>query len=440
MSHYSRSTLYRWILAAQVLLVISCDRDTRAAEVSVASVGADEFLSSLGVNTHVDQGVSGSSYIAPLRYLGVRNIRDSGRHWPQFQLINRETGIRLDLICGGDLAAAISIGKSLAASGALMAFEGPNEPNNFPITYNGQSGGGSGSWVPVAQFQEALYRAVKSVPDLQKYPVFAVSEAGAETDNVGLQFLTIPTGAGVTFPDGTRYADYANPHNYVSSTQKIYVDNQAWNAADPTLNGPWDGLFGEYGITWRHHFQGYSKEQLLTLPRVTSETGWDSVSDIGGERTQGTVLVNTYLAQFKRGWRYTFIYQLRDGEGGSGNQGLFNSNSTPKLAATYIHNLTAILADTTPVASPRRLNYSIIDEPATVHDLLVEKSDGTFELVVWDENVKSSDKVAVKLGRTFAAVNVYDVTVGTRPTQTLTNVDSVSLNLSDHALIIEIIN
>ena len=226
-----------------------------------------------------------------------------------------------------------------------MAFEGPNEPNNFPITYNGQSGGGTGSWAPVAQFQEALYRAVKSVPDLQKYPVFAVSEAGAETDNVGLQFLTIPTGAGATFPDGTRYADYANPHNYVSSTRKIYVDNQAWNAADPTLNGPWDGLFGEYGVTWRHHFQGYTNEQLLTLPRVTTETGWDSVSDIGGERTQGTVLVNTYLAQFKRGWRYTFIYQLRDGEGGSGNQGLFNSNSTPKLAATYIHNLTTILAD-----------------------------------------------------------------------------------------------
>ena len=112
---------------------------------------------------------------------------------------------------------------------------------------------------------------------------------------------------------------------------------------------------------------------------------------VGGERTQGTVLVNTYLAQFKRGWRYTFIYQLRDGEGGNGNQGVFNSNSTPKLAATYIHNLTTILADRTPAASPSSLNYSIIDEPATVHDLLIQKSTGTFELVVWDENVRGSE-------------------------------------------------
>ena len=127
--------------------------------------------------------------------------------------------------------------------------------------------------------------------------------------------------------------------------------------------------------------------------------------------------MNTYLAQFKRGWRYTFVYQLRDGEGGSGNQGLFNSNSTPKLAATYIHNLTTILADTMAVASPGSLTYSIIDEPATVHDLLIQKSNGTFELVIWDEKVKGSDNVRVNLGRTFAAVNIYDVTVGTTPTQ-----------------------
>jgi hypothetical protein len=372
--------------------------------------------------------------------LGVRNIRDGGRNSSQILLINRQTGVRLDLVGEGDLEATIKTGKALAASGALMAFEGPNEPNNFPITYNGQSGGGAGSWAPVAQFQEALYRTVKSDPDLQMYPVFAVSEAGAETDNVGLQFLTIPTGAGAIFPDGTRYADYANPHNYVTSTRKMYIDNQAWNAADPALAGPWDGLVGEYGVTWRNHFHGYTSEQLLTLPRVTTETGWDSVSDIGGERTQGTLLVNTYLAQFKRGWRYTFIYQLRDGEGGTGNQGLFNSNSTPKPAATYIHNLTTILADKTPAASLGTLNYSIIDEPATVHDLIIQKSTGTFELVVWDENVRGSDNVRINLGRTYAVVNIYDITASTSPIQTITNVDSVSLNLNDHALIVEINN
>jgi hypothetical protein len=434
------SNRFLWILVIQVLAVAGWEHSSLAVEAEAASVSADAFLSSLGVNTHVDQGVSGGSYLAPLRYLGVRNIRDGGRHRPQIQLINRQTGVRLDLICSGDLEAAIETGKALASTGALMAFEGPNEPNNFPITYNGQSGGGDRSWEAVARFQEALYRAVKLDPGLQQYPVFAVSEAGAETDNVGLQFLKIPTGAGATFPDGTKYADYANPHNYVSSNRKVYIDNQAWHAADPTLNGFWDGLFGEYGITWRRHFQGYSKEELQTLPRVSTETGWDSVAGVGGERTQGTVLVNTYLAQFKRGWRYTFIYQLRDGEGGSGNQGLFNSNSTPKLAATYIHNLTTILADRTPIVSPGHLKYSIVDQPATVHDLLIQKSSGTFELVIWDENTKGSDHITVNLDRTYAAGNIYDVTVGTSPTQALSNVSSISVDLNDHALVIEIMN
>jgi hypothetical protein len=424
------------ILLAQVLLAVGCDQ--ASSDSGVASVSADVFLSSLGVDIHVDQGVSGESYIASLRYLGVCNIRDEGRNSSQFLLIHQQTGIRLDLVGEGDLNDTISTGKRLAASGALMAFEGPNEPNNFPITYNGQSGGGTGSWAPVAQFQEALYRTVKLDPELQKYPVFAVSEAGAETDNVGLQFLTIPIGAGATFPDGTRYADYANPHNYVTSTRNMYIDNQAWNAADPALSGPWDGLVGEYGVTWRNHFQGYTSEQLLTLPRVTTETGWGSVAGIGGERTQGTILVNTYLAQFKRGWRYTFIYQLRDGEGGNDDLGLFNSNSTPKLAATYIHNLTTILADRAPVASPGYLNYSIASQPATVHDLLLQKSGGAFELVVWDENVKGSDHITVNLGGTHAKINVYDVTVGANPVRTLADVGSVSLTLSDHAVIIEI--
>ena len=402
------------------------------------AVSAYTFLGSLGIITHVDQGVSGGSYVLPLRYLGVRNIRDGQRNLSQMLLINRLTGARFDLFIEGDLDAAIPTAKTLAASGALMAVEGPNEPNNFPINYKAKSGGGMGTWAPVAQMQQAIYRAIKLDSALQKYPVFAVSEGGAEIDNVGLQFLTIPTGAGATVPDGTEYADYANTHNYVSGNGKMYVDNQAWKAADPTLRGPWDGLFGEYGITWRHHFRGYSDEQLLTLPRVTTETGWDTVSDIGGERTQGTVLVNTYLAQFKRGWRYTFIYQLRDGEGGNGNQGLFNSNSTPKLAATYIHNLTSILADKASTASPGFLKYSIIDEPATVHDLLLQKANGTFELVIWNEKVVGSDHVRVQLGRDHHTVNVYDVTIGSAPTQTYMGVNSISLDLSDHALIVEI--
>ena len=402
----------------------------------VVAVSCDTFLSSLGVNTHIDQGYNPTAYVAPLQYLGIRNIRDGVRNIGSSVMLHHRTGIRVNLV-GSDVRALIYAAKTLAAADALLSIEGPNEPNNFSITYNGQRGGGTSSWVPVAQLQRDLYSAVKRDPVWKEYPVFQASEGGAETDNVGLQFLTIARGAATLLPEGTQYADFANAHNYVIGNAGRYEDNQAWQAADPTVNSHWDGLDGEYGRTWKKGFQGYSDAELQSLPRVTTETGWDSVANPGGERVQGTVLVNTYLAQFKRGWRHTFIYELRDDEGGGGNQGLFHTDSTPKLSATYIHNLTSILADNTPVAHTGQLTYSIANKPPTVHDLLLQKSSGVFELVVWGEQVSGSNNITVNLGGTHATVSIYDTTAGTTPIKILTDVSAVSLAVSDHAVIIE---
>lgn len=412
-----------------------CAEPRSATPVPVDAISCDIFLSSLGINTHVSQGYNPGSYVLPLRYLGVRNIRDSERDLPGLIMLRQQAGVRVDLL-GFDVSGLVTAARTLARADALMAIEGPNEPNNFPITYNGKPGGGTMSWVPVADLQRDLYAAVKNDPELKKYPVFHISEGGAETDNVGLQFLKIPAGAKTILPEGTQFADYANPHNYVSGNGVGYVDNQAWQAADPILDSHWDGLYVEYGRTWRKHFPGYSNAELQTLPRVTTETGWNAATP-AEERTQGTVLVNTYLAQFKRGWKYTFIYQLGEGEGGGGNQGLYHENWTPKLAATYIHNLTTILADDTPTASAGALNYAIANQPSTVHDLLLQKSNGAFQLVVWGERVAGTDNVVVSLGSP-ATVKIYDITVGDTPIQTLTNATSVPLTVTDHALILEI--
>lgn len=412
-------------------------RTPEANKTGVMTISNDTFLSSLGVNTHVSQGYNPGSYVQPLRYLGIRNIRDSERNLRGLLLLHEQTGIRVDLQ-GDNVSEVIAAAKALAKAGALLAVEGPNEPNNFLITYKGKQGGGTtGNWVPVAELQKDLYSAVKTDPELKQYPVFHVSEGGAETDNVGLQFLTIPPGAKTLLPEGTQFADYANPHNYVSGIRIGYVDDQAWQAADPTLDSYWDGLYVEYGRTWRRHFPGYSNAELQVLPRVTTETGWEAAT-VEQERTQGTVLVNTYLAQFKRGWRYTFIYQLGEGEGGGGNHGLFHENWTPKLAATYIHNLTSILDDDIPVATPGKLDYSIANQPPTVHDLLLQKSSGVFQLVVWGEKVTGANNITVNLGSTQATVKIYDTTVGVAPIQTLTNVASIPLTITDHAIIVEI--
>jgi hypothetical protein len=288
--------------------------------------------------------------------------------------------------------------------------------------------------------QRDLYKGVKSDPALKKYPVWSLSENGAEVDNVGLQFLTIPKGARTLMPEGTTYADFANVHNYIYHPSSAGLeDNKTWKAADPTSACKVDGLYGNYGVTWAKRFRGYSEAELLTLPRVTTETG----CTIGGpvtEEVHARNLLSMYLDQFKRGWSYTAVYLLRDRTDEGGNQafGFFRPDYTPRKAAVYLHNLTTILADRAAPLSPGRLKYSLPEQPATVHEMLLQKGDGTFWLVVWGERLRGSDEVTVRFGDTWPAVKVYDPTVGTEPVQTHRGVRSLKLTVSDHPLILAV--
>jgi hypothetical protein len=411
----------------------------------VTAVSADAFLGSIGACTHVAQGIDAPMPSATaLAFAGIRNIRDDGSaaHVRDWIAMHASAGVRLSLLTNQDVAATVSMAKELNAAGALLAVEGPNEPNNFAVTYEGETSS-STTFVPVAHLQRDLYAAVKAEPALAGVPVFHASEAGgSEPDNVGLQFLTIPADAGTTIEAGTRYADYANTHNYVCGHSSKLGDNVAWNASDPTLNGDWDGPYVEYGRTWHEGFAGYATRDLVALPKVTTETGW-LTTGTGAitEEQQGRLFLNLYLAAYKRGFAYTFIYMLRD-DPNQGDWGLFDTSYKAKISGTYLHNLTTVLADaaaSTPANPPGKLDYTIANEPPTVHDLLLQKSTGTFELVVWDEHPSSgSDSITVDLTTSRARVKVYDPTTGTVPTQTLAQVVLVPLTLTDHPVVIEL--
>ena len=377
-----------------------------------------------------------------MAYAGIRNLRDDGHpeHVPDWISMHQSAGVRVCVLTNQDVAGTVDMAKQLNAAGALLAVEGPNEPNNFAVTYQGQTSSYDTTFVPVANLQRDLYAAVKAESSLSGIPVFHASEAGgSEPDDVGLQFLTIPSGAGIAMPDGTKYADYANTHNYVCGHSGMLVDNVAWKASDPTLNDDWDGPYVEYGHTWHGGFDGYSNSDLTALPKVTTETGW--VTDGDGaitEEQQGRLFLNLYLSAFKQGFSYTFIYMLRD-DPVQGYWGLFDTGYQPKASGTYLHNLTTILASTGTAMTPGKLDYSIAGEPETVHDLLTQKSDGTFDLVVWDERpMGGSDQVTVDLGTSRATVTVYDPTTGTAASQTLHDVGSVALTLSDHPVVLEL--
>ncbi len=437
----------RRAIFACLLLAVTVGLPRVAVAAGTSAIRVTDFLDSLGANSAISRrGENLQKTIDCAKYLGLRWFRSGNEGdvpLADYVALHNQAGVRFSwgLLSGGtDIPKLIRTARQVEAAGALLAFEGPNEPNNWGVTYQGQSGGKNLTWVPVAKLQSDLYHAVKNDPALQKYPVWSLTENGAETDNVGLQFLTIPTGAGTVLPAGTPYADYANVHNYVYHPNSPNVeDNKTWNASDPTAACKVDGLYGEYGSTWAHHYRGYSEAALLTLPRVTTETGC-AIDGPVTEDIHALNLLSLYLDQFKRGWSYTAVYLLRDRVDEAGNQkfGFYKPDYTPRKAAVYLHNLTTVLADTGALSKPGKLNYSISQEPATVHDMLLQKSDGTFDLVVWDEQVKGSSNITVHLGGAYASVKVYNPTVGAAPIQAHSRINSLALTLSDHPMILAI--
>jgi hypothetical protein len=408
------------------------------------AVSTNDFLDSIGVCVHVQHHQPAELLAPDLKYLGARAVRDGADgdfDMTGLLLLHQQAGVRVVFGPGsgaGDesLPRTVAACRQLAAAGALLAVEGPNEPNNFGgVTYQGRNSTKLRSWLPVAAFQRDLYRAVKSDPVLQGYPVYGPSECGAEDDNVGLQFLAIPRYVHTLLPGGTRFADDLNCHNYVCGRMRYMIDNQATLAASVKPNAEIDHLFGNHGLTWRRGFTGYTEDDLETIPKVTTETGWKTDETAAGDDRQGKVFLNVFLAQYKAHWRQTFIYELTDDADGA--LGFFRRDlTTPRKAAEYLHNFTAILADPGAPARREKTGYFIPNRPATVHDLLMQKSDGTFELAIWGEKVLGTSEITADLFHHRDTVQIYDPTIGPAPVQTLHDVRLVPLTLSDHVLIL----
>ena len=438
-------TMMLMFLLLNIIKAFAVDRVTATA------IPANNFLNSIGVNSSINsRGESITQTLVCAEYLGFRWIRSGIPDGTNLRPIHfkwlLQRNVRVSASIGNgttmtDIDNFVTGAKTLAGLGSLIALEGPNEPNNWMVTYNGEK-----SWNATALWQRDVYAAVKADPVLKDYPVWSLTEGGAESLNYGLQFLTIPTGANTLMADGTKYADVACCHNYFSTSTRR-LDNQLWNAADPSSACPVDGLYKEFGKTWANGFQGYSDADLLTLPKVTTETGVTIDILNYTEKFQGLMYLSTYLSQFKRGWEYTAMYILRDRSDEGGNQtfGFYKPDYTPRLSAHYLHNFTTILADTSSIQSPSQFTYTISPaRPTTVHELLLQKNNGTLMLVIWGEkfaNNSTADNITVDFDTPLGVVNVYnptDTTVGTKPVATYSNVSSIPLSMLNNPYILEI--
>lgn len=398
-------------------------------------LSANGFINSIGVNTHAGFGWTGYNNLAlmvdDLKYLGVTHLRDAMGTSPAAQPVVEglaAAGYKFDFLVSSALPQTGTVGlqKYIASlekfatshAGSISAIEGLNEANHQPFSYNGSS-----SLSAAAQFQSALYQAVNANATLGSIPVYNLSLA--YNDPQGYSELGNMSGS----------VDYANAHAYVSTSLTT------GSSISATLSAVMTAAPGK--------------------PVVITETGYTTQANtqyLGvNETVQAKSILNTLVDAYKAGVSMTYLYELFDRDSSAANTnpeanfGLFNSDGTPKLAATAIHNLTTILADDGKggLQPTDPLNYTLSNMPATGNSMVLGKSNGAYELVVWAEPKLWNDAtdtelsnptqtVTVNLGAVHHTVKVYDTLTGTTAIASYTDVSTITIPVSDHPVIIEI--
>ena len=415
-------------LGLNLLLLVATMRSAQAAPENARS--ADEFVDSIGVNTHLyyDSSVYYQKYdslIKPkLQQLGVRHIRDGvTRNLNGYMDRLKELatlGIRSTLICDPrDITpqAAVSLVKELGTN-VVEAVQGPNEYNLS----------GDGNWVNnLRNYQQQLYTAINNDSVTQNVQVYGPSLSG------GAAYSAIG--------DLSAYVDYGTMNNYFSGRNPG--------------NGGW-GDDGYGSLDWNVRT---AKKASVSKQIITTETGYHSVvSTNDGHRgvpedVSGKYTPRLLLEQFNYGIPRTFIYELinvsYDPNSLYNNFGLLRDDGSEKPAFVAVKNLIGLLKDPGSTFTPGSLDYVLGGSTANIHHTLLQKRDGRFYLILWKEvasfNVDtkqtinvSSQKVSLTLNTAIAKATIYIPNDSSNWTSQQTYPKTLDIDVSDRPVVIEL--
>lgn len=401
--------------------------------------------------------------------------------------------------------------------GMMLANEGPNETNNFPVCYNNSAvaTGDSGAVLSfaatpaeVVTVANYIYNNGGPINTGSGITVTDVTNPTAIPSNTTIvsatsTSVTLSTSATVTNGDTIQFQaqGITPPTNVASTASSVAWQTLIYNAtqADTNLAGvkvtnhtsfvsgaspqpPSIPSTANYNNVHFYPAPGYLQPtayvgELMAAalnpalgaipgaPAVITETGWCTPSPQSGavnQTTQAILLLNNYFDMFSAAVPYTTTYTMFDVNTGDAscfdNYGIYESDqATPKTAATAIRSMMTVLNDSGGTAltfTPGRLNYSISGLPAPGagggFSYLLEKSNGTFEIVIWNEPTiwddtthteitPTTSPLTISLGLTATTVNVYDPMVGTSPISTASGVSSVTPSITKDPLIVEVI-
>jgi hypothetical protein len=390
---------------------------------------ADSFVDSIGVAVHLNYGDTAynqyNDIIKPrLQELGIRHIRDgvslkdteTQQKFKELANLGIKSTLVMDPRKGLTPEKAVAIAKAVASS--IEAVEGPNEWDLYPdLLYNGQN-------FPqgVRQFQADLYAAIKRDSATANLDVLSPSVADAKNAS----------------KLGSVACDIATIHSYPSAggSPTTGLDDK-WLPAAKILCG--------------------------NKPIIATETGYHNAiqQPKGGvsEQTAAKYLPRLALEYFNRGIKRAHTYELIDlkpnleGDRPSFNYGLLRTDGSQKPAFIAVKNLIALLQD--PEAKNgsfplKSLDYQLSGDTTNVHHTILQKSDGKFYLILWQEvlsfdprtqkNIVVPDReVGLIFNTSISQAAIYQPLKSTAPIEQYTNYKQLMLKVPDHPLVIELV-
>ena len=420
------------------------------------------FINSIGVDTHNNDGddtyaTLSSQFVSEFQYLGLNLAGGSldavglaGGGLAYLQKVESEMaqGIRFDFAIGGGTTpipvSTVITNLNLletADPGMITFVTGQNEVGEGDPNINADI-------VAAQNYQDQLYAAIKADPLL--------SSVGDITYSVGSMNPSAYTSVG----NQSANTQYGNAHIY-----SAYFPPQIYDSYYALVNN-----------------SGTPND-----PFVVTETGYPDNPWPGAGLSDDVVAkyqLDNIFDLLLDGASTVEVYELldqandpNDTVGSEDHFGFFTYNGQPKESAVALHNLTTILADPgsnkasfqagtlsystsglnsaiNPAAAEAAYGYGIFntyiaDQPIYGASYLLEKSNGTFDIAVWQEPEiwdnttatpipDSAHPVTIMLGQTAQSIEVYDPLVGTSPIATYSDVSSVTVMVSDHPLIVEV--
>lgn len=389
---------------------------------------AVDFVNSIGLNTHLNyfDTIYGNFPLVEreLKSVGVRHLRD-GIHLQNadyntmlygrwIQLGN--LGVRFDAVLDprsnlGPLSNDLLNKAEILAGHTIESFEGPNEmdlSNTADWAANDRS------------YQAQIFASARAMQGGGSIKVIGPSLAFAsKSSQVG---------------NISNEMDEGNLHPYPAGhvPSVVFPDQVIFER----------GMCGDKPIVFTE--SGYHNA-------INERNDQPGVSEAAAAK----YIPRLFLENYMRGIPRTYLYEFMDEKPNPGltdpqlHWGLIRADGSEKPAFLALKNLIGELNDSTEPAALQPMTWNLSAEDAQIHHLLLQKSNGIYDLVLWQEitsyNLHSHLDIdnpvitaTLTLGQKAHTIKIYQPVTGANPIRVWRDIKSVQLEIPDHPLVVEI--